>query len=302
MTKYVLKRLLYMIPVLFGVTFLVYLMMRWAPGDPNKAVLRGVTDPKQIEAIREAHGLNDPMIVQYGRTMKALLIDDAGKVRTKILYRLPFTAKLAAAATVIAIGMALPIGVVAAVKQNSIFDGFSMMLSFVGVSMPSFWLALLVVLFFSLRLGWFPSSGSDSWKCIVLPAFTLGFCDMAYISRITRSSMLETIRQDYIRTARAKGMSYPAVIRRHALKNALIPIITVAGLRLCELFSGAILIENIFAWPGIGRLLIDALQSRQIPMILGCVITFAICFSFINLIVDLLYAFFDPRVKSEFAN
>lgn len=300
MWKYVVKRIITMIPVLIGVTLIVYLMMRWAPGDPNKAALRGVTDPVQIAEIRGRLGLDKPMIVQYANAMKNLFFGQKNRVRVQVLSRLPHTIKLASVAIVVAIGLALPIGVFAAMRQNTVFDGFSMFISLIGVSMPTFWLGMMFILFFSLKLGWFPSSGSDSLNCLILPAFTLGFCNMGFISRISRSSMLEVIRQDYIRTAQAKGMSMTKIIRKHAIPNALIPIITSSGLQLCELISGAIMVEYIFAWPGIGRLLVDAIQSREIPMILGCVIAFAICFSIVNLAVDILYAFFDPRIKSQF--
>lgn len=300
MWKYILKRILMVIPVLICVTFLVYLMMRWAPGDPNKAALVGVTDPVEIEEIREANGLNDPIIVQYGRSMYNLFFGEKDRVRVQVLGRLPYTLKLAATAIIVAVALALPLGIFAAIHQNSLFDGFSMFVSLIGVSAPNFWLGMLIILFFGLKLGWFPTSGSQGLETLVMPAFTLGFCNMGFISRISRSSMLEVIRQDYIRTVQAKGMPHGMMIRKHALPNALIPIITSAGVQLCELISGAIMVEYIFAWPGIGRLLVDAIQSREIPMILGCVIAFAVCFSLVNLLVDILYVFFDPRIKSQF--
>lgn len=300
MWKYIAKRILMVIPVLICVTFLVYLMMRWAPGDPNKAALVGVTDPVEIEQIREANGLNDPIITQYARSMGSLLFGEKDRVRVQVLGRLPYTLKLAATAIVVAVALALPLGIFAAINQNSLFDGFSMFVSLIGVSTPNFWLGMLIILFFGLKLGWFPTSGSQGLETLVMPAFTLGFCNMGFISRISRSSMLEVIRQDYIRTAQAKGMPRGMLIRKHALPNALIPIITSAGVQLCELISGAIMVEYIFAWPGIGRLLVDAIQSREIPMILGCIISFAVCFSLVNLLVDILYVFFDPRIKSQF--
>lgn len=299
MWKYVLKRLVIMVPVLFGATFIVYLLFYFAPGNADRSAVRKAATPEIAEQIREARGMNDPIIVQYGRTMKQIFAKDSF-VRIQLGVRLPKTIKLTVSAGLVALLLSLPIGVFAAIKQNTLFDGVSMLISFFGVSMPNFWLGMLMMLFFSLKLGWFPTSGSLTLSSLVLPSFTLAFGNMAFISRITRSSMLETIRQDYITTARAKGQPYNVVIRKHALRNALIPITTVMGLRLCELFSGSILVELVFSWPGIGRLLVDAINERDFPMILGCVITFAFCFSIINLVVDLLYVLFDPRIRQQF--
>lgn len=299
MWKYVLKRLIIMVPVLFGATFIVYLLFYFAPGNADRSAVRKAATPEIAEQIREARGMNDPIIVQYGRTMKQIFAKDSF-VRVQLGVRLPKTIKLTVSAGLVALVLSLPIGVFAAIKQNTLFDGVSMLISFFGVSMPNFWLGMLMMLFFSLKLGWFPTSGSLTMSSLVLPSFTLAFGNMAFISRITRSSMLETIRQDYITTARAKGQPYNVVIRKHALRNALIPITTVMGLRLCELFSGSILVELVFSWPGIGRLLVDAINERDFPMILGCVITFAFCFSIINLVVDLLYVLFDPRIRQQF--
>lgn len=301
MWKYVLKRLIIMIPVLFGATFIVYLLFYFAPGNADRSAVRKAATPEIAEQIREARGMNDPIIIQYGRSMKQIFAKDSF-VRIQLGVRLPKTIKLTVAAGLVALLLSLPIGVFAAIKQNTLFDGISMLISFFGVSMPNFWLGMLMMLFFSLKLGWFPTSGSLTMSSLVLPSFTLAFGNMAFISRITRSSMLETIRQDYITTARAKGQPYNTVIRKHALRNALIPITTVMGLRLCELFSGSILVELVFSWPGIGRLLVDAINERDFPMILGCVITFAFCFSIINLVVDLLYVVFDPRIRQQFGS
>ncbi len=301
MWKYVLKRLIIMIPVLFGATFIVYLLFYFAPGNADRSAVRKAATPEIAEQIREARGMNDPIIIQYGRSMKQIFAKDSF-VRIQLGVRLPKTIKLTVAAGLVALLLSLPIGVFAAIKQNTLFDGVSMLISFFGVSMPNFWLGMLMMLFFSLKLGWFPTSGSLTMSSLVLPSFTLAFGNMAFISRITRSSMLETIRQDYITTARAKGQPYNTVIRKHALRNALIPITTVMGLRLCELFSGSILVELVFSWPGIGRLLVDAINERDFPMILGCVITFAFCFSIINLAVDLLYVVFDPRIRQQFGS
>ena len=264
MLKYVLKRLLIMIPVLFCATFIVYMLFYMAPSNADRSAVRRAATPEEAQQIREERGLDDPIIVQYGREMKEIFSEDSN-VRLQLSVRLPKTIKLSLTAALIALVLALPIGVFAAMRQNTLFDGVSMLISFFGVSMPNFWLGMLMMLLFSLYLGWFPTSGSTTLRSLVLPAFTLAFGNMAFISRMTRSSMLETIRQDYLTTARAKGQPYGMVIRKHALRNALIPITTVMGLRLCELFSGSILVELVFAWPGIGRLLVDSINERDYP-------------------------------------
>lgn len=307
MLKFIAKRLIALIPVLIGVTLIVFLILSLAPGDPAGVILGEQATPEQLAELREKMGLNDPVLVQYGRYMLNLFQGDMGtsyktknQVSTEIFSRLPNTAKLAGAATLVSILFALPLGVIAAVKQNTWIDGVSMFIALLGVSMPVFWLALLMILLFSLRLGWFPTSGADRWNSIILPACALGFLHMASIARTTRSSMLETIRQDYIRTVRAKGVPENKVITRHALKNALIPTITVIGLQIGAMMGGSVLTETVFAWPGIGRLMIQSIQGRDIPMVLGCVIMFSMMFAIVNLIVDLLYGFVDPRIKSQY--
>lgn len=297
-----------LIPVLMGVTFIIYMIMSFAPGDPAKVILGEQATPEQIQQLREDMGLNDPVIIQYGRYIFKLFQLDMGtsyktknNVSEEIVARFPNTLKLALAASCIAIILSIPLGILAAVKQNTIIDGVSMFVALLGVSMPVFWLGLLLILTFSLRLGWFPSNGAEGWKSLVLPACTLGFMHMAAIARTTRSSMLEVIRQDYIRTARSKGVREGIVIRKHALKNALIPTITVVGIQIGGLLAGSVLTESVFAWPGVGRLMIQSIQGRDIPMVLGCIIVFSVCFSVINLAVDLLYGFVDPRIKSMYA-
>lgn len=306
MWKFILKRIVYLIPVLIGVTFIVYAIMSLAPGDPAKVILGETATPEQITQLREEMGLNDPMLLQYGRYIVNLVQGDMGDsyktknpVAKEVWARFPNTIKLASISMLLAIGLSIPLGVVAAVKQNTIIDGASMIIALIGVSMPIFWLGLLLILFFSLKLGWFPVSGSSGWKSLVLPGFALGFNHMASIARTTRSSMLEVIRQDYIRTVRAKGVAENKVITRHALKNALIPTITVIGLQVGFMLGGSVLTETVFAWPGIGRLMIEGIQGRDIPMVMGCIVLFSVTFSIINLIVDLLYGFVDPRIKNS---
>lgn len=260
-----------------------------------------------MEALRKELGLNDPALVQYARYMSNLLRGDMGisyktkvGVAEEVWARFPNTIKLALAGGLISILFSIPLGVIAAVKQNTFVDWASMVVALLGISMPSFWFALLLILFFSLKLGWFPVSGADTLRSYVLPSITLGFNGMASIARITRSSMLEVLRQDYIRTARSKGLPYNIVVRRHALKNAMLPTVTVIGLQMGMLLAGSVITETVFSWPGIGRLIVTSIQGRDTPMVLGCIIVFTVCFSLVNLIVDLLYGFIDPRIKAQY--
>lgn len=308
MIKFIIKRLIALIPVLIGVSLLVFFILDLAPGDPAKTILGEQARPEDIEALREEMGLNDPFFVRYGRYMFDLVQGDLGTsyktrdpVSDEIFARLPNTAILAFTSTLVAIVLALPLGVIAAIKQNTLFDGISMFISLVGVSMPVFWMGLLLILLFSVKLGWFPVAGADQGiKSLVLPSFALGFMHMAAIARTTRSSMLETIRQDYIRTVRAKGLPEGEVITQHALRNALIPTTTVIGLQIGSMLGGSVLTESVFSWPGIGRYMIQSIQGRDIPSVMGCIIIFALAFAIINLIVDLIYGFIDPRIKAQY--
>ncbi len=307
MWKFIAKRLVAMVPVLLGVTLVIYLILNMAPGDPAKVILGEQATPEQIAELREEMGLNDPVLVQYARYIFNLVQGDMGesynsglKCNVEIFARFPNTLRLTICAISLAVILALPIGIIAAVKQNSLFDGASMFIALIGLSMPVFWLGLLLILFFSLRLGWFPSSGADGWKSLVLPTVTLGFQQMASIARVTRSSMLEVIRADYIRTARAKGVAENKVITKHALKNALIPTVTVVGLQFGGMLGGSVMTESVYAWPGVGRLMVQSINKRDIPMVLGCVIMFSVTSSVVNLLVDVLYGFIDPRIKSQY--
>ncbi len=308
MWKFIFKRVFALIPVIIGVTLIVFFIMSLSPGDPAKMILGDEASPEAVQLLRQEMGLDDPLLIQYGRYMYNAIQGDMGlsykskkPVTEEIWARFPNTIKLTLTAITLAVIISLPLGIIAAVRQNSFFDGFSMLLALFGVSMPPFWFGLLLILFFSLKLGWFPSSGSESLKSIVLPSVALGFLHMASIARTTRSSMLEVIRQDYIRTARSKGLSYSSVIRKHALKNALIPTITVVGLQVGVLLGGAVIVETVFAWPGVGRLMVQSIMGRDIPMVMGCIILFATGFTVVNLIVDLLYGFIDPRIRSMYA-
>lgn len=300
MWKYVLKRLIILLPVLFGATFIVYLLFYFAPGNADRSAVRKAATPEEAEIIREERGLNDPILVQYARTMKEIFAEDS-YVRIQLGVRLPKTIKLTLAAGVVTLVLALPIGVWAAIKQNTLFDNVSMLISFFGVSMPNFWLGMLMLILFALHLGWFPTSGSLTFSSLVLPAFTLAFGNMAFISRITRSSMLETIRQDYIRTARAKGAAERTVIWKHAMKNALMPVITIIGVNFGGLLGGAIVTETLFSIPGLGTYIVNGIKQKDVPVVMAGTMCLAIMFAGIMLCVDLLYAFVDPRIKAKYS-
>lgn len=307
MHKYVLKRLLMLIPVVIGVSFLVFFIMSLAPGDTARTILGEDAPIEAVEALNEELGLNDPVLVRYARYMGDLLRGDLGNsyksgrpVFNEIIARFPDTLKLAFWGMVFAIALSIPIGIISATRQYSLMDSISMVFALLGVATPNFWLGLMLIIGFSLHLNWFPSGGSAGWQSLVLPVITLGTGCMANITRTTRSSMLEVVRQDYIRTARAKGVGHKVVIYKHALKNALIPVVTVIGLQFGSLLGGAVLTETVFSWPGVGTYLINSIKAKDTPAVLGCVIIFSICFSIVNLCVDILYAFIDPRIKSKY--
>jgi peptide/nickel transport system permease protein len=308
MLRYVFKRLLALIPVVFGVTFIVFMIMKMAPGDPARIILGENATQEAVASLREEMGLNDNVLVQYGRYMINFCKGDLGisysnkkHVADEIFSRFPYTLNLSLVAALFSIILAIPLGIIAAVKQNTLFDNASMIFSLIGVSMPIFWLGLLLILLFSLKLGALPVSGAKTWQSYILPAISLGFMNMASIARTTRSSMLETLRQDYMRTARAKGVPKTRVIMRHGFANALIPTVTVVGIQLGQLLGGSVLTETVFAWPGIGRYMIQAISARDTPVVMGCIVIMTVCFSIVNLIVDLLYAFLDPRIKAMYS-
>lgn len=308
MIKYVLRRIMFLIPVLFGVTFIVFTLMYITPGDPAKLILGEQASADTILALRQEMGLDQPYLVQYATYVKkAILQQDIGRsyvtnrpVMQEIMSVFPATFKLAISAMMVAILIGIPVGIISAIKQYSIFDTISMLIALLGVSMPVFWLGLLLIIFFTVKLGWLPASGFTSVKHMIMPALALGAMTAAIVTRMTRSSMLEVIRQDYIRTARAKGQSEAVVVLKHALGNALIPIIAVVGLQFGHLLGGAVLTESIFSIPGVGRLMVDSIKMRDFPVVQGGVLFIAISFSLINLLVDLLYAYVDPRIRSQY--
>ncbi len=307
MYKYVVRRFLLMIPVIIGVSFFVFFTMKLSPGDPARMVAGSEADEETVRQIRAELGLDQPLLTQYVNYMFKLVQGDLGvsfssgkSVSGEIASRLPATAKLAFFSMIIAIVVAIPIGILSATKQYSLADNLSMVAALLGVSIPNFWLGLMLIIVFALNLGLLPSGGSEGFKSLILPSVTLGVGSMASFTRTTRSSMLEVIRQDYIRTVRAKGVNEKKVIRRHALRNALIPVVTVIGLQVGTLLGGAVVTETVFSWPGIGRLMIESIKKKDEPVVLGCLIVFAVCFSMINLLVDILYAYIDPRIKSQY--
>ena len=302
MHKYILKRLLMLIPVILGVTFIVFFILNLSPGDPAAMILGEQATAEAIEMKREELGLNDPILVRYFSDM-GVSYRNSISVWEQVIDRFPNTVVLAIAGILVALLIGIPLGILSAKKQNTIIDNISMVLSLIGVSMPNFWFGLLVVMLFSLKLGWLPSQGMGEGfvpllLSLILPALTLGTGSAGSIARMTRSSMLEVIRQDYISTARAKGVDERTVTFQHMLRNALIPIITSVGLQFGSLLGGAMLTETVFSWPGLGRLMVENIKSKDIPMVLGCVVFLATMFTIVNLVVDLIYAFVDPRIKS----
>lgn len=307
MGKYILRRFLVLIPIILAVTFIVFFIISLSPGNTAAMIIGDGATQESIDKLEEEMGFKDPIIVQYGRYVINLAKGDMGQsyatgkpVIAEVKSRFPNTLKLTLLSILISIAMAVPIGVISATRQYSIFDNFGMILALIGISMPSFWLGLNLIIAFSLKLGWLPSGGADSLKSIILPAVTLGAAAAASITRTTRSSMLEIMPQDYIRTAKAKGVGKRPVILKHALKNALIPTITIIGIEFGNLLGGAILTETVFSWPGIGRLMVESINRKDIPMVLGCIIVFSVGFSIVNLIIDILYAYIDPRIKANY--
>mgnify|MGYP000125788317 FL=1 len=308
MYKYILKRLLMLIPVLIGVFTIAFILNQMMPGDPARQLVGETATEEAYQSMREQLGLNRPLIQQYFDYLKNLVIHgDLGTsyttkqpVMTEILGRMPTTLILAGLSVLVSVGIGVPLGICAATWQNSPIDYCSTLLSLLGVSMPNFWQGLMNILIFSVYLHWLPSSGFYGPTYWILPVLTVGTSSMATITRTTRASMLEAIRQDYIRTARAKGQSERKVIVHHALKNALIPIITVAGLQFGGLLGGAVLTESVFAIPGVGKYMLDAISARNYPVILGGVLVLALIYRLINLLVDVIYAYADPRMKSQY--
>ena len=305
MLTWILHRVLAVVPVLFGVTLAVFSMLFLVPGDPVKMMLAEfVTNPDQVAQMRAQLHLDEPILKQYGRVVANAVRGDLGTsirsrrlVTTEIGENVASTAQLAVAAMLVAVAVGVPLGLLAALSRNSWLDVASMGTALLGVSMPSFWLGLLLIFVFSLHLGWFPATGGGDLLHLVLPSITLGTIAAAIIARLTRSSMLEVLGQDYVRTARAKGLGGFAVVVRHALKNALIPIITIFGLQFGNLLAGAVIVETVFSRPGLGRLIVGGILSKDFPLVQGTVLFVATAYVLINLLVDIAYAYADPRIR-----
>ena len=305
MLIFVARRVLAVVPVLFGVTLAVFSMLFLVPGDPVKMMLAEfVTNPDQIAQMRAQLHLDEPIFQQYGRFVGNAVRGDLGTsirsrrpVATEIAENVGSTAQLALASMAVAIGLGIPLGLVAALGRNSWLDVAAMVVALLGVAMPSFWLGLLLIFAFSLHLGWFPATGGGDLHHLVLPAVTLGMIAAAIIARLTRSSMLEVLGQDYVRTARAKGLAWWGVVVRHALKNALIPIVTIFGLQFGNLLAGAVIVETVFSRPGLGRLVVGGILAKDFPLVQGAVLFVAVAYVLINVLVDVAYAFVDPRIR-----
>ncbi len=312
---YALRRLLLAVPVLFGVSVLVFAVLHLAPGDPAAIMLGAQATKEDVERLHRDLGLDQPLVIQYFRWIGQVARGDLGRsiplgraVLPEVLLRFKATLVLTTGALSIAVLLGLVAGIVSAVKQYSWLDRLSMGVAVTGVSLPVFWTGIMLIIVFALQLRWFPASGMSSpygsgvgdvlWH-LVLPAVTLGTASAAALARLTRSSVLEIIRQDYVRSARAKGLAERAVIARHVLKNAINPIITVLGVQVGFLLGGAILTETVFSWPGLGSMMVRAIQARDYPLVQGGVLLIATTFVVVNLGVDLLYAIFDPRIRYD---
>lgn len=303
MTRYIVQRLIAAIITLLGVSTLVFLMLHLLPGDPARIIAGLLASEADVARLRAQLGLDQPLLVQYFNFLGNLLRADLGHsartmqpVLDEVLARLPATIQLAVLSTAIAAPIGIFAGVIAATRQYSLFDYLTSVGTLLGVSMPVYWLGLMLIVLFAVQWQWLPAAGNDQPMSWVLPSVTLAFFSVALIARMTRSSMLEVLHQDYVRTARAKGLAERGVIFHHALKNAFIPVITVIGLQFGTLLGGAVLTESVFAWPGIGRLLVDSIFARDYPVVQGVVLVFATMFILLNLVVDILYAYLDPRI------
>ena len=304
MRRYVVRRLLGTLGVLLAVALVSFLMLHLIPGDPARSVAGLNADDAEVEAVRVQLGLDRPLAVQFASFLGHALRGDLGRsiksrkpVAAELAERLPATIHLALAAGIVSIGLGILTGVLSAVRRQSLLDLCSTALAIGGVSLPVYWLGLVLILVFAVHFPWFPTTGYEGPRHLVLPALTLGYYSAAVISRMTRSSMLDVLSMDYIRTARAKGLAERGVIRRHALRNALIPTVTVVGLQLGALLSGAVITETVFAWPGIGKYAVDATLARDYPVVQAVVLLMAVIFTTVNLAVDLLYGYLDPRIR-----
>ena len=308
MSKYILKRLLLLLVVILGVSFLIYFIMDMAPGDLARTILGEEATIEELEELRHELGLDQPVIVRYPKYMWNLLHGDLGysykygeAVWDLYVQRLPATLLLALSATIVSTLLSIPMGIYAALKRGTLQDNVVSGLSIIGLAAPHYWVGLMLIILFALNLGWFNSGGYENWKDVILPAITVGTGHMALVTRTTRSSMIDVLGQDYLMLARAKGVAEKKVVTKHALKNALIPIITVTGMNFSSALGGSVITESVFSWPGVGRLIIDAIRSQDVDTVTGSIIMTAIITSVLLLLVDILYAFVDPRIKAQYS-
>lgn len=306
MLKYIGKRLLWMLPVVLGISFILFTIMDLTPGDPARVILGEYASQEDVDALREEMGLNDNFFVRYGKYIVSAVTGDLGQsyrtgvpVVEEIAARFPVTLKIAVMAMFIAVFIGIPVGIISAVRQYSFADIVATMSALAFTSIPAFWLGLLLILLLSVQLHLLPAIGSDSWKHLIMPSVSLAAAQMATIMRMTRSTMLEVIRQDYIRTAKAKGAEPRRIIFHHAIKNALLPVITTVGLSISNLLGGALIIENVFGISGLGTLMVNSVKSKDAPMLIGSVMFAAVVAGLVNLSVDVLYTYIDPRIKAQ---
>ncbi|MGA1867502.1 MAG: nickel ABC transporter permease [bacterium] len=300
------NKLIFTLITVVGVISLVFFLIHLIPGDPIELMLGEMAQPADIAKLRKDLGLDKPIATQYKDYIVNLIQGDLGHsirshapVSSLIIKHFPATLELTIAALIVAVLISLPAGIISATKQFSLYDHGSMLFALLGISMPNFWLGPLLILLFSVKLGWLPVSGRGSIAHLILPAITLGTAMAAILTRMTRSSLLEVIREDYITTARAKGLKEGRVIIKHALTNALIPVVTIVGLQIGSLLAGSIITETIFSWPGIGRLTIQAIYARDYPLVQGCVLTIAVSYVVVNALTDIVYAIIDPRIRYD---
>jgi peptide/nickel transport system permease protein len=308
MGRYILGRIVQLLPVLWLISLIVFMIMHVLPGDPAELMLAGAEGgaitPERLRELHTEMGLDDPRVIQYLRFVTNALIGDLG---TSIRFRVPVTEliadrfastiQLSVSGLTCALLIGVPLGMIAALRQNSAVDFAAMGLAYVGASMPVYWLGLVFILVFSFILGWFPPAGADDWRSLVLPAVTLGLVSAGLIARLIRSSMIEVLSEDYIRTSRAKGMPERLVLWRHGLKNALIPVVTMVGLQFGGMLAGAVVTETVFSRPGVGRLVVSAILSKDYPLVQGCILFLATVYLAVNLAVDIAYAWLDPRIR-----
>lgn len=307
MHRYIIKRLLALIPIIIGVIFVIDLILYFSPSDATVTILGNEYTEEAAEQLREELGLNRPFVVQFADYIWGLLHLDFGysyvsrePVSVQLLARLPNTFVLVVISMTLCSALSIPIGIRSAVYPNSLFSNITAALGLVGIALPTFWTGLMLMLLFSVNLGWLPAIGSVSLKGLILPSITLCSTFMAGVMRTTRSSMLEALSQDYIRTAKAKGVAHRDVINKHALRNALLPVITVVGMNVGGTMGGSVLTETVFSYPGLGILLVNGINRKDTPTILGCLVLMALTIGIANLLVDILFAFIDPRIKSQY--